>query len=147
MKYLVSSALLLAAAVPILAGSGGQPGLDVQGPPTWPAKWASTRSSIRRSRSTCSSATRRAATCGSATTSASEPVVLVLAYYRCPMLCKRCSTALLQSLRDMPFNAGEQFEVVTVSFDARETPELAAAKKAATSRITAGPGPRAAGTS
>ncbi len=58
-----------------------------------------------------------------------RPVILVLAYYRCPMLCTLVLNGLTQSLFDVPFDAGKQFEIVTVSIDPRETPELAAAKK------------------
>jgi protein SCO1 len=58
-----------------------------------------------------------------------KPVILVLAYYRCPMLCTQVLNGLVRSLLDIPFDVGKEFEVVTVSFDPRETPELAAAKK------------------
>jgi protein SCO1/2 len=58
-----------------------------------------------------------------------KPVILVLAYYRCPMLCTLVLNGLTQALRDMPFTIGKEFNVVTVSFDPRETPDLAAAKK------------------
>jgi protein SCO1/2 len=57
-------------------------------------------------------------------------VILVLAYYRCPMLCNQVLNGLVDGLRGIPLDMGEQFRVVTVSFDAREKPELAAAKKA-----------------
>jgi protein SCO1/2 len=58
-----------------------------------------------------------------------KPVILVLAYYRCPMLCTQVLNGLVRSLLDIPFDVGKEFDVVTVSFDPRETPELAAAKK------------------
>jgi protein SCO1/2 len=58
-----------------------------------------------------------------------RPVILVLAYYRCPMLCTLVLNGLVQAMRGMPFAAGADFDVVTVSFDPRETPDLAAAKK------------------
>lgn len=58
-----------------------------------------------------------------------KPVVLVLAYYRCPMLCTLVLNGLAQAMHDMPLTPGKDFEVVTVSFDPRETPALAAAKK------------------
>ena len=45
------------------------------------------------------------------------------------MLCTLVLNGLVQGMRDMPFNVGREFNVVTVSFDPRETPELAAAKK------------------
>jgi protein SCO1/2 len=58
-----------------------------------------------------------------------KPVVLALVYYACPMLCNQVMNGMLGSFRQISFNIGEQFEVVTVSFDPHETPELAAAKK------------------
>jgi protein SCO1/2 len=58
-----------------------------------------------------------------------KPVVLVLAYFKCPMLCTQVLNGLVRAMLDMPLSAGEDFEVLTVSFDPRETPELAAAKK------------------
>ncbi len=58
-----------------------------------------------------------------------KPVVLSLVYYSCPMLCNQVLSGTLSSIRQVSFNAGEQYELVTVSFDPRETPELAAAKK------------------
>ena len=60
-----------------------------------------------------------------------KPVILVMAYYRCPMLCTLVLNGLSQGMLDMNFNVGREFEVVTVSFDPRETPDLAAAKKEA----------------
>jgi protein SCO1 len=58
-----------------------------------------------------------------------KPVVLSLVYYTCPMLCNQVLNGMMGSFRQVSFNIGEQFDVVTVSFDPRETPELAAAKK------------------
>jgi protein SCO1/2 len=60
-----------------------------------------------------------------------KPVILVLAYYRCPMLCTEVLNGLVRSLLDIPFDVGKEFNIVTVSFDARENdlPGLAAAKK------------------
>jgi protein SCO1/2 len=59
-----------------------------------------------------------------------KPVILTLNYYDCPMLCPLVLEGLLHSLRALSFNIGEQFDVVTVSIDARETPALAASTKA-----------------
>jgi protein SCO1/2 len=59
-----------------------------------------------------------------------RPVVLVLAYYRCPQLCNLVLNGLLDGLRGLTLRPGEDYTVVTVSFDPRETPEIAAAKKA-----------------
>lgn len=58
-----------------------------------------------------------------------KPVVLSLVYYECPMLCTLILNGLLRSLRALPLTVGKDFTVVTVSFDPREGPELAAAKK------------------
>ncbi len=59
----------------------------------------------------------------------SKPVILSLVYYDCPMLCTLSLNGLLRSLQHLTFNAGDEFTVLTVSFDPREKPELAAAKK------------------
>jgi protein SCO1 len=58
-----------------------------------------------------------------------KPVVLALVYYSCPMLCTQILNGLVSSLKVVTFNPGEEFEVVAVSFDARENPPLAADKK------------------
>jgi len=59
-----------------------------------------------------------------------RPVVLSLAYYDCPMLCTVTLNGLASALDVVSFDPGRDFEIVTVSFEPRETPELAAAKKA-----------------
>jgi protein SCO1/2 len=59
-----------------------------------------------------------------------RPVILVLAYYRCPQLCTLVLNGLLDGLKGLRYQPGVDFDVVTVSFDPRETPELAADKKA-----------------
>lgn len=58
-----------------------------------------------------------------------KPVLLTLVYYRCPMLCNLVLNGTVTALRSLSFDAGQEFQVVTVSIDPRETPELAAAKK------------------
>jgi protein SCO1/2 len=58
-----------------------------------------------------------------------RPAVLALVYYRCPMLCTLVLNGLTQSLKTLTFNPGEEFDVVVVSFDPRETPDLAAGTK------------------
>ena len=58
-----------------------------------------------------------------------KPVLLSLVYYQCPMLCNQVLNGMVTAFKVMAFKPGEEFEVVTVSFDPRETPELAAAKK------------------
>lgn len=59
-----------------------------------------------------------------------QPVVLNFVYYRCPMLCPELLIGLQSALKVLSFNVGQQFQIVTVSFDPRDTPQLAAAKKA-----------------
>jgi protein SCO1 len=59
-----------------------------------------------------------------------KAVILSLVYYDCPMLCTMVLNGLLESLKQLKFNVGDQFNVVTVSFDPTEKPSLAAAKKA-----------------
>lgn len=58
-----------------------------------------------------------------------KPVILTLVYYECPMLCSQVLTGLLGGMKAMTFSAGKEFEVVTISFDAKEKPELARKKK------------------
>ena len=58
-----------------------------------------------------------------------KPVLLTLVYYRCPMLCTQILTGVESTLKAVSFNPGRDFEVVAVSFDPKDTPELAAAKK------------------
>ena len=59
----------------------------------------------------------------------SKPVILTLVYYECPMLCTQVLNGLDRSLQEISLDLGNQYEVVTVSFNPRETPRLAAAKK------------------
>ena len=58
-----------------------------------------------------------------------RPVVLNLVYYQCPMLCTEVLNGLASALKVIKFVPGKEFEVVTVSIDPRETPQLAANKK------------------
>lgn len=59
-----------------------------------------------------------------------QPVVLMLVYYRCPMLCTQVANGFLKSSQAIKYAIGSDYQVVTVSFDPRETPELSAEKKA-----------------
>jgi protein SCO1/2 len=58
-----------------------------------------------------------------------RPVILVLGYYDCPMLCTLVLNGMVESLQDVKLDIGNQFEVVNVSIDPSEQPKLAAAKK------------------
>lgn len=59
-----------------------------------------------------------------------KPVILVFAYYDCPMLCTLVLNGLVATLNNLTFDIGDQFEVITVSIDPTDTPALATAKKA-----------------
>jgi protein SCO1/2 len=58
-----------------------------------------------------------------------KPVLLALVYYGCPMLCNQVEQGVVGSLKMLTFNAGRDFDVVFLSFDPRETPDMAAQKK------------------
>jgi protein SCO1 len=58
-----------------------------------------------------------------------KPVVLAFVYYGCPMLCNQVQQGVVGTLRMLSFNPGRDYEVVFVSFDSRETPDMAAGKK------------------
>lgn len=58
-----------------------------------------------------------------------RPVIISLVYYKCPMLCNQVLNGLVGGVRGQQFLVGKDFDVVTVSFDPRETPEDAAEKK------------------
>ena len=58
-----------------------------------------------------------------------KPVVLVLGYYTCPMLCTLTFNGMVESMEDMKWSIGDQFNVVHVSIDPKESSGLALAKK------------------
>ena len=58
-----------------------------------------------------------------------KPVILSLVYYQCPMLCTQVLNAVERGLTNVSLDMGKQFQVVTVSIDPRETPEMARTKK------------------
>jgi protein SCO1/2 len=62
----------------------------------------------------------------------SQPVILQLSYYECPMLCSIVRKGMVDSLKDVTLSAGNDFQVVNVSIDPLETPMMAANVKAAT---------------
>src|SRR5205807_115789 len=53
-----------------------------------------------------------------------KPLLMNLIQYRCTMLCSEEMKALGQTLKEMQFTVGDQFNVLTVSIDPRERPEL-----------------------
>jgi protein SCO1/2 len=58
-----------------------------------------------------------------------KPVVLSLIYYACPMLCTTAENGLLEAVKQLKFDAGDEFEILTVSFDPSDKPMNAKAKK------------------
>ncbi|HEY1790271.1 MAG TPA: SCO family protein [Verrucomicrobiae bacterium] len=58
-----------------------------------------------------------------------RPIVLIPGYYKCPMLCNLIMQGVIESLRDLRWSVGEQFDVIFISIDPREGPKLAADKK------------------
>ncbi|HSE31471.1 MAG TPA: SCO family protein [Pyrinomonadaceae bacterium] len=58
-----------------------------------------------------------------------RPIVLSLVYYDCPMLCTQILNGMIGSFKTLSLKPGQDFDVVSISFDPRETPALAAAKK------------------
>ncbi len=58
-----------------------------------------------------------------------RPVILVLGYYRCPMLCGVVVRGMIKSLLDLRFDVGREFDVLQVSIDPKESPALAAEMK------------------
>ena len=58
-----------------------------------------------------------------------KPVLLALVYFQCPMLCTQILNGVESSLKAVSLNPGQDFEVLAVSFDPHDTPEIAAAKK------------------
>src|SRR4029079_1794818 len=58
-----------------------------------------------------------------------KPVVLALVYYDCPMLCTQVLNGMTETFRVLPFELGKEYDVVTISFDPRETSQLAEKKK------------------
>ncbi len=59
-----------------------------------------------------------------------KPVVLAFVYYGCPMMCTQLEQGVVGALKMLSFNPGRDYEVVFVSFDDRDTVEMAAQKKA-----------------
>jgi len=58
-----------------------------------------------------------------------KPILLTLAYYRCPMLCNLVLNGVANGVKELEWQPGEKFQMVTVSFDVRDSVSVAAAKK------------------
>lgn len=59
-----------------------------------------------------------------------KPLILNLVYYKCPMLCSEVLAGLTSALKPMKLDVGKDFDVLTISFDPRETPKDASESKA-----------------
>ncbi|WP_437763990.1 SCO family protein [Sorangium sp. So ce281] len=59
-----------------------------------------------------------------------KPLVLLLAYYECPMLCSLVLNGVLQAMKGGDWTAGKEYRALVVSFDPRDTPEAARKKRA-----------------
>ncbi|MSR88542.1 MAG: SCO family protein [Candidatus Margulisbacteria bacterium] len=55
-----------------------------------------------------------------------KPVILSLAYYGCPMLCNLVTTGLLKGVNGVPLELGKDYEIISLSFDPKDTPKVAA---------------------
>lgn len=68
-----------------------------------------------------------------------RPVLLTLAYYRCPMLCGLMLNGVCNSAKALSLTPAKDYQILTVSIDPRETAELAMAKKRAMSSSSENP--------
>jgi protein SCO1/2 len=59
-----------------------------------------------------------------------RPTLFVFAYHTCPMLCSLVLDATVKSLNEVPWNVGDEFDVVSLSIDPKDTPETATRKRA-----------------
>ena len=66
-----------------------------------------------------------------------QPAILVLGYYRCPMLCSLINDGLIHALEELPLNVGKDFQIIDVSIDPTETATAAAQKKSEYLRLYA----------
>lgn len=69
-----------------------------------------------------------------------HPVLLVLAYYNCPMLCTLVLNGIAEGVKGLDWTPGREFVMLTVSIDSSETPALASAKKDTYVKYLAKPG-------
>lgn len=60
-----------------------------------------------------------------------KPVLLNMVYYTCPRLCNLVLNAQVQAIREVSWQPGENYQIVTVSIDPRDTFAIAAKKKQA----------------
>jgi protein SCO1/2 len=72
-----------------------------------------------------------------------RPLILALVYHRCPMLCTQVLNGLLNAVRDVPFDAGNDFTILAVSIDPLDTPAMAQSKQAIYAGLYGRPGTNA----
>ncbi len=58
-----------------------------------------------------------------------KPILLSLVYFDCPALCTEVLNGELRTMKSISLDLGKDFEAVTVSFDTKDTPALAGAKR------------------
>lgn len=63
------------------------------------------------------------------------PVIISPVYYSCPGLCNFHLNGLTDALKLMDWSVGDKFKVVAISFDSKETPDLALKKKASYMKV------------
>ena len=61
---------------------------------------------------------------------ADKPVLMAMVYYTCPNLCNYHLNGLLDAMKQLKWTAGQDFQLVMVSMNHREGPDVAAKKKA-----------------
>ncbi len=69
-----------------------------------------------------------------------KPVIISPVYYNCPSLCNFHLNGLTEALQKLDWSPGQKFDVIAISFDSKETPDLALAKKASYMKLYARPG-------
>jgi protein SCO1/2 len=69
-----------------------------------------------------------------------KPVILSLVYYACPMLCTTSENGLLDAVKQLKFDAGKEYQILTVSFDPKDKPMDAKAKKSLYAGLYGRPG-------
>ena len=69
-----------------------------------------------------------------------KPVILNLVYFNCPMMCPEVLHGLTTSLQQLKFDIGKDYQVLTISFDPKDTPQAAAKEKQETLQRLAKPG-------
>lgn len=69
-----------------------------------------------------------------------RPVILIMGYYSCPMLCNLIMNGFSEGVRQLAWLPGKEFQIVSVSIDPSETELLASAKKANYIKVIGKPG-------